>query len=112
MLTSSRYAPAFNHYGRNVSIIHFIGSQKPWHKGNVAGLSGSTDPYDRLTGYWWTVWNKHHRSLVHGGVGREYLEMVKGEGLGAEGGGPISDAEVDALLRKAPESQDSSGHRV
>jgi len=112
-----RYAPAFNHYGKDVSMAHFIGSQKPWDKGNVPGLSGSGDPYDRLSGLWWSVYNKHHGPLttnlgqqVYHGGGQQYLESVKGVGIGGEGGGPLSDAEINAILRPAPAGGSSVTH--
>ncbi|KAI5804413.1 nucleotide-diphospho-sugar transferase, partial [Geopyxis carbonaria] len=67
---SYQYAPAYKHYGSKVSMIHFIGNAKPWDRGTVPGLSESPDPYDRLSGHWWAVWNKH-RSPVAKNVGSQ-----------------------------------------
>ncbi|KAF8536925.1 hypothetical protein BDD12DRAFT_260268 [Trichophaea hybrida] len=101
-----QYAPAFNHYGKDVSMAHFIGAQKPWDKGNVPGLTGSPDPYDRLSSLWWSVYNKHHGpySAKNGqqvglAGGQQYLESVKGAGIGGEGGGALSNAEIEAILK-------------
>lgn len=53
-----QYAPAFKHYGSNVSMVHFIGATKPWDRGQSTN-TGSGDPYEKLSGHWWSVFNKH-----------------------------------------------------
>jgi len=57
------YTPAFNKYGKNIKIVHFLGSVKPWHHyldkntGRVV-LSGSgTGPTDEIfTQMWWDLY--------------------------------------------------------
>jgi glycogenin glucosyltransferase len=64
-----------------VSLVHFIGDQKPWNSGNVPGLSeggfgsgsrtGPAGPYNQLSGRWWDVYNKHQgysQNSASGGV--------------------------------------------
>lgn len=58
-----RYVPAFRHYGSQVSLAHFIGSDKPWTIGrSLPQQSGS--PYNQLLGQWWAVWDKHFRPVL------------------------------------------------
>jgi len=57
------YTPAFNKYGKNIKIVHFLGSVKPWHHyldkntGRVV-LSGSgTGSTDEIfTQMWWDLY--------------------------------------------------------
>lgn len=115
-----QYAPAFKHYGANVSMVHFIGATKPWDRGNVPGLSSSNEPYDKLSGHWWEVYNKHQasskssdQSWASKGVSGDYQtktadsSSVGGKAAGssteAASGPVVSDTAVDGEApSKAP----------
>jgi len=59
------YAPAFNRYGKDIKIVHFLGAVKPWHHHfdketgkvvRVGSHSGSkTD--EIFTQMWWDLYN-------------------------------------------------------
>lgn len=54
-----QYVPAFRHFQNDISIVHFIGSRKPWQLPRDGGISGT--PYQELLGHWWTVYDRHYR---------------------------------------------------
>ncbi|OTA67670.1 glycosyltransferase family 8 protein [Hypoxylon sp. EC38] len=54
-----QYVPAYRHFQSGISLVHFIGPDKPWFKGRHAGAGGS--PYDEMTGRWWAVYDRHYR---------------------------------------------------
>ncbi|XP_047735913.1 glycogenin-1 isoform X2 [Hyalella azteca] len=49
------YLPAFKEFGRNVKLVHFLGSTKPWH-GESAAQPGSA--YGSFVGAWWTIYRE------------------------------------------------------
>ncbi|XP_078381112.1 uncharacterized protein LOC144663905 isoform X2 [Oculina patagonica] len=60
---SYTYAPAFQQFGRDVKIVHFIGPLKPWHytysteTGRVYTPSGSHIPHERtFLQLWWDIY--------------------------------------------------------
>ncbi|KAI0377437.1 glycosyltransferase family 8 protein [Hypomontagnella monticulosa] len=55
-----QYVPAYRHFQSGISMVHFIGPDKPWFKGRHAS-SGVGSPYDEMTGRWWAVYDKHYR---------------------------------------------------
>ncbi|KAI5867141.1 glycosyltransferase family 8 protein [Durotheca rogersii] len=54
-----QYTPAYLHFKSSISLVHFIGSDKPWFSGRRAGSGG---PYDEMTGSWWSVYDRHYSS--------------------------------------------------
>ncbi|KAF8445579.1 nucleotide-diphospho-sugar transferase [Boletus edulis BED1] len=63
------YAPAFQRFGSQISVVHFIGPQKPWHSlpYRAPGSSAqSTDmrayDYGSLVDRWYNVYDQHYRS--------------------------------------------------
>ncbi|KDE09108.1 hypothetical protein MVLG_00823 [Microbotryum lychnidis-dioicae p1A1 Lamole] len=56
------YAPAFRRHGHDVSVLHFIGKNKPWHRGTrgTAMLEESTTDYYNLVGLWYDVYERHY----------------------------------------------------
>ncbi|XP_055348663.1 glycogenin-1-like [Paramacrobiotus metropolitanus] len=66
MVTTAIESPAFKQYGRNVKIVHFLGSIKPWHRTSAAG--GSFSPVlGNFLSLWWQAFN----ISVRGGVESE-----------------------------------------
>lgn len=56
---SYQYEPAFRYFKSKISLVHFIGSEKPWQKGrNASGVAGG---YQELLGRWWTVYDRHYQ---------------------------------------------------
>jgi len=57
------YTPAFNRYGKNIKIVHFLGAIKPWHHyfdkstGRVvrSGSSGASKTDEIFTQMWWDL---------------------------------------------------------
>jgi glycogenin glucosyltransferase len=57
-----QYVPAFRHFQSTISLVHFIGQQKPW---NAPRQPSSIDsPYNQLLGRWWAVYDRHYKPLV------------------------------------------------
>ncbi|KAI1371518.1 glycosyltransferase family 8 protein [Hypoxylon crocopeplum] len=54
-----QYVPAYRHFQSGISMVHFIGPDKPWFKGRRASTGSS--PYDEMTGRWWSVYDRHYR---------------------------------------------------
>ncbi|KAL4769322.1 hypothetical protein BDW60DRAFT_218916 [Aspergillus nidulans var. acristatus] len=58
-----QYIPAYKHFQSTISLIHFIGSQKPWNMSRQ--VSPFDSPYNQLLGRWWTVYDRHYRSIAN-----------------------------------------------
>ncbi|KAI9679774.1 MAG: glycogenin glucosyltransferase [Caeruleum heppii] len=71
-----QYAPAYRHFQSSISMIHYIGTDKPWRQGR--DLTGRAPVYEDLLGRWWAVYDRHYRaySQQSGGTVQRY---VKGE---------------------------------
>lgn len=50
-----QWEPAYRHYKRDISAVHFIGKDKPWSKNRITGHG----VYGELLARWWAVHNKH-----------------------------------------------------
>ena len=57
-----QWEPAYRHYRNNISMVHFIGRQKPWSSSNAVQQGAST--YNELLSAWWAVHDRHIQSLV------------------------------------------------
>ena len=55
-----QYVPAFKHFQSTISMVHFIGAEKPWQKGREATEEG-TGPYPEMIARWWAVYDRHYR---------------------------------------------------
>lgn len=58
---SYQYVPAYRHFQSSVSVVHHIGSEKPWRIGREVQRSGS---HGELLGRWWAVYDRHYRASV------------------------------------------------
>ncbi|KAF2363783.1 Glycosyl transferase family 8 [Trinorchestia longiramus] len=63
------YLPAFKEFGRNVKLVHFLGSTKPWH-GESTTQPGSA--YGSFVGAWWTI----YRQLVRPSMPQTEVQFV------------------------------------
>lgn len=59
-----QYVPAYKHFQSSISMIHFIGKDKPWTIGREGGAGNGV--YDELLGRWWAVYDQHFRGAVSG----------------------------------------------
>ncbi|KAL4871554.1 hypothetical protein BDV12DRAFT_183664 [Aspergillus spectabilis] len=57
-----QYVPAYKHFESTISLIHFIGSQKPWNMPRQVAPFDS--PFNQLLGRWWTIYDRHYRSAA------------------------------------------------
>ena len=57
-----QYVPAFRHFQSTISMIHFIGAEKPWRQGR--DHSTRSDVYGELLARWWAVYDRHYRRPV------------------------------------------------
>ncbi|KAL8760693.1 MAG: hypothetical protein Q9184_003140 [Pyrenodesmia sp. 2 TL-2023] len=53
-----QYVPAYRHFGSSISMIHYIGTDKPWRVGK--DWQGATGVYEELLGPWWAVYDKYY----------------------------------------------------
>ena len=60
--SSYQYEPAYRHFRSNISLIHFIGKQKPWQQGRRAMSSAASGVYKELVGSWWSVYDRHYKA--------------------------------------------------
>lgn len=59
---SYQYIPAYNHFQSSISLIHFIGREKPWTLGREHRYT--TGVYGDLLGRWWATYDRHYRFHV------------------------------------------------
>ncbi|KAG6032322.1 hypothetical protein E4U41_007260 [Claviceps citrina] len=55
-----QYIPAYLHFQSSISMVHFIGANKPWFSGRNSARSN--DPVDQMIGRWWAVHDRHYRA--------------------------------------------------
>lgn len=56
---SYQYEPAYRYHKSGISMIHFIGNDKPWRKGRQVDLQAGV--YRELLNKWWAVYDRHYR---------------------------------------------------
>ena len=66
-----QYVPAYRHFQSSISVVHFIGNDKPWLIGRES--NGTSGVYEELLGRWWAVYDKYYRAAVRL-FGHEILE--------------------------------------
>ena len=57
-----QYVPAFRHFESTISVVHYIGQQKPWNLPRQVPPLES--PYNQLLGRWWAAYDCHYRPEV------------------------------------------------
>ena len=57
-----QYVPAYRHFQSGISMVHYIGREKPWNRGRQTASTGSV--FDELLGRWWAVFDRHFRDQV------------------------------------------------
>ncbi|KAK3308619.1 nucleotide-diphospho-sugar transferase [Chaetomium strumarium] len=75
-----QYLPAYSHFQSSISMVHFIGPDKPWIQGRDRTAGGS--PFDQMVGRWWAVYDRHYRNETKPGerTAPEIVQyFVKGE---------------------------------
>ncbi|KAI9824161.1 MAG: hypothetical protein M1819_000924 [Sarea resinae] len=75
-----QYVPAYRHFQSSISMVHYIGSEKPWLMGRE--IKSNTGVYEELLGRWWAVYDRHYRATQTGQTqeaSRAVQQHVKGE---------------------------------
>ena len=57
-----QYIPAYRHFQSSISMVHFIGAEKPWFAGRHA--QHGSGPFEEMVGRWWAVYDRHYRAKV------------------------------------------------
>lgn len=57
-----QYEPAYRYYKSGISLVHFIGKNKPWLDGRTT--KGTAVVYRELLNRWWAVYDRHFKSPV------------------------------------------------
>ncbi|KAL8736873.1 MAG: hypothetical protein Q9181_002239 [Wetmoreana brouardii] len=86
-----QYVPAYRHFQSSISMIHYIGTDKPWNVGR--DWKGATGVYEELLGRWWAVYDKYYRASTMAFVSdqsqsesRTVQQYVKGGALTSDYG--------------------------
>jgi len=58
-----QYEPAYRYFKRDISLVHFIGRDKPWSRGRHA--HGTTNAYQEMLSRWWAVYDRHFHVSTH-----------------------------------------------
>jgi glycogenin glucosyltransferase len=54
-----QYEPAYRYYKHKISMVHFIGADKPWKGSRNSGAPPSA--HQELSARWWAVYDKHFK---------------------------------------------------
>lgn len=57
-----QYVPAFRYFESSISLVHYIGQQKPWNVGRQ--IAPVESPYNQLLGRWWAAYDGRYRPQV------------------------------------------------
>ena len=57
-----QYVPAYRHFQSTISLVHYIGRDKPWM--GESYFKGASTVYVELLGRWWSVYDRHYRAPV------------------------------------------------
>lgn len=85
-----QYEPAYRFYKHDISMVHFIGSEKPWKGARRTNAPPSA--YQELLARWWSVYDRHISVGTH-----EYTETGKREQSLVSANG-----DADTLVRSQP----------
>ncbi|KAG6008795.1 hypothetical protein E4U21_003824 [Claviceps maximensis] len=55
-----QYIPAYLHFQSSISLVHFIGPNKPWSSSRSS--THGNGPVDQMLGRWWAVHDRHFRA--------------------------------------------------
>ncbi|KAK5136359.1 hypothetical protein LTR08_003485 [Meristemomyces frigidus] len=76
---SYQYEPAYRYFKRDISLVHFIGNEKPWMQGREGSRGGKSGAWQELVGRWWGVFDRHFRGGQASGSVRAVRKEVRGE---------------------------------
>ncbi|KAF1983971.1 glycosyltransferase family 8 protein [Aulographum hederae CBS 113979] len=65
-----QWEPAYKYYKQNISMVHFIGKEKPWFKGRPGENGQGT--YGELVGRWWATYDRHYKQAKPYVLGQSY----------------------------------------
>lgn len=54
-----QYIPAYLHFQSSISMVHFIGANKPWF--SPRNSAHYNNPVDDMLGRWWAVHDRHYK---------------------------------------------------
>lgn len=57
-----QYEPAYRYFKRDISLVHFIGGEKPWQRGRTA--QGTPGAFQEMLSRWWAVYDRHFHISV------------------------------------------------
>ncbi|KAK5018220.1 glycogenin glucosyltransferase [Cryomyces antarcticus] len=111
---SYQYEPAFQHHKSGISMVHFIGKEKPWFQGKH--VKGAPSAYNQLRARWWAVYDRHFKAPTTAYISGQYApasntvqQQVKGEATNVEYGyssiqpsQPVPGAQVQQPEQPAP----------
>ncbi|KAK4508347.1 hypothetical protein PRZ48_002085 [Zasmidium cellare] len=54
-----QYEPAYRYFKRDITLVHFIGSEKPWQRGR--STPGMPNAFQEMLSRWWAVYDRHFK---------------------------------------------------
>ncbi|XP_013774608.1 glycogenin-2-like [Limulus polyphemus] len=119
---SYTYTPAFKQFGRNVKIVHFFGSYKPWHvkfhpqTGQMSPSANVHPTYAQFVQFWLSIFNRRVFPLLSEDI-RTHAHVrkyVTSEELISFFPSPITHEDLESLptppsFRTYPDMTDESG---
>ena len=83
-----QWEPAYRHYKRDISAVHFIGKNKPWSSTRSSGPG----VYGELLGRWWQVHDRHLRKEATASHSTSGTSQLQNREPSTEGGtAPVPD---------------------
>ncbi|KXT14670.1 hypothetical protein AC579_6400 [Pseudocercospora musae] len=52
-----QYEPAYRYWKRNITLVHFIGKDKPWQRAREE--KGAPNAFQEMLSRWWAVYDRH-----------------------------------------------------
>lgn len=57
-----QYEPAYRYWKRDITLVHFIGKDKPWQRARQE--KGAPKAFQEMLSRWWAVYDRHFRVSV------------------------------------------------
>lgn len=69
-----QYEPAYRYYKHDISMVHFIGDEKPWKQIRRDNMPPSA--YQELLSRWWAVYDRHFKvsTTQYAAIGRDAVQ--------------------------------------
>ncbi|KAI9809518.1 MAG: glycogenin glucosyltransferase [Pycnora praestabilis] len=70
-----QYVPAYRHFQSNISMVHYIGLNKPWQQGRE--ITSGSSAYEEMLGRWWAVYDRHYRAPSSASISGQTKQQLR-----------------------------------